>query len=310
MKSREVSGKEEDVETSKFDALATIKAEGNLAFGVGAGADFYLELTNRQLYLHCNGRLVWGPGGTGGFGASVNLEHIWALAKVVFEGVQYVDYRRLENVNDLMYEFLMKASYVAFASHAIKNPAGALMNAIAQGESIIREWYLDRQTRQKEASILAQRILNKAVWSDISPDKLLPETIGMMLDILSETYLLIRDDITQKERAICALLSYCVKSWRKFEEVLARMNPEGAKRNSDEELFQSIKRLNSILSGEQQREFNRWVQGLAQQSEVHPTDSKLDLAFTPLDSRGIAEKLKDVEQQIAQLGLDDGSRYV
>jgi|GEM_PF-5511302 len=297
-------------DTPKFDALASIKAEGNLAFGGGAGADFYLELINRQLYLHCNGRLVWGAGGSGGFGALVNLDHIWALAKVVLDGVQYVDYRQLKNVNEDMYEFLMKASYVAFASHAIKNPVGALMNAIQKGESIIETWLLDRQSRQYESVVLAQRILNKAVWSEVSPDKLLPETIGMMLDVLSETYLFSRDDIPQKERAICALLSSCVMSWRKFEEVLSRMNPEGAKRNSDDDLFQSLNRLNSILSSKQQIEFNQWVQRLAQQSDVHPAESNLDLAFTPLNSQNIGNKLEDVEQQIARLGRDDGSRYV
>ncbi|MGY2572389.1 LysM peptidoglycan-binding domain-containing protein [Vibrio sp. C8] len=285
--------------TPKFDALATIKAEGNLAFGAGAGADFYIELRNRQLYFHCNARLVWGPGGSGGFGASVNFEHIWSLAQVVWDGVQYVDYRKLDNVNEDMYEFLVHASYVAFATKIITDPPGALMNTIKAGVSGLDKWHRKRQSRQHEAALLAKRILNQEVWSGVSRDKLLPETIGMMLDTLSETF--VESFEKEQEKAICALLSDCVKSWRKFEEVLARMNPRGEKQSTDDELFYNLSRINYILDRNQQRQFNRWVQILAQKSEIHPAKPSLELAFTPSTYRQIEDKLEDVQQQYASL---------
>ncbi|NIY94597.1 LysM peptidoglycan-binding domain-containing protein [Vibrio diazotrophicus] len=295
--------------TPKFDALATIKAEGNLAFGGGVGADFYIELVQGQLIFHCNARLVWGPGGSGGFGASVNFEHIWSLAQVVWDGVQYVDYRQLKNVNEEMYEFLVSASYMAFATNIITNPSGALMNAIKAGESALDKWYLDRQSRQHEAALLAKRILNQEVWSGVSPDKLLPETIGMMLDTLCETF--VESFEKEQEKAICALLSACVMSWRKFEEVLARMNPQGEKQTTDDELFHNLNRINYILDRNQQRQFNRWVQTLAQKSDIHPAETSLELAFTPSTYRQIEDKLEDVRQQYASLkSLHNNNRDV
>ncbi|WP_417883201.1 LysM peptidoglycan-binding domain-containing protein [Vibrio rumoiensis] len=293
-----------------FSELAKLKAEGNVAFGLGGGVDFQIELRGSELYLLCNGRIVWGAGGSGGFGATVNFEQIWELAQVVWDGLQYVDYRQLENVNSLMYEYLMRSSYIAFAT-AMFNPSQALINTIKVGKTEIQEYWDNRQSQQAEAEMLSERILNKQAWSGITPDKLQPETIGMMLDTLTETFY----DSWEKdqEKAICYLLGSSVCSWRKFEEVLARMNPEGEKQNSDQYLFDNLARLNAILDNNQQQEFNDWVHTLAQQETLAKLAQVKGTTrpFTPYKGNQFDMKRNQVDVQLASIGrTPQTGRYV
>ncbi len=292
-----------------FGMLAEIKAEGNLAFGAGAGVDYQIVLDQGKLIFYCNGRLVWGPGGSGGFGAAINFEHAWSLAQVIWQGLQYIDYRQLKNINGLMYDFLVESSYMAFAANVITNPSQALMKAINAGEDALSEWYLTRQSRQDEAEILARRILDKEVWSGTTPDKLLPETIGMMLDTLTETFA--RSFEKQQEKAICYLVSSSISSWRKFEEVLARMNPKGKKQSGDKILFDNLARLNAILDHAQQREFNRWVQSLANKELVTAIEVRQHiLAFTPSSTKNMRDKIQTITEQYAKINQGSDSRYV
>ena len=296
--------------TLDFASLAALKAEGNLSLGVGLGGDFQVALERGKLILYCNGRIVWGAGGSGGFGASVNFEQIWELAQVVWDGLQYVDYRQLDNVNGLMYEYLMKSSYVAFAT-AMFNPAQALIETIKAGRTEIQEYWDNRQSQQAEAEILAWRILNKQAWSGIKPDKLQPETIGMMLDTLTETFY----DSWEKdqEQAICYLLGSSIYSWRKFEEVLVRMNPEGKKQNDDEALFDNLARLNAILDNTQQQDFNDWVHTLAQQDKLTSLAQVkgTTIPFTYYDGNRFSDKRNQVNDQLAKIGrTPQAGRYV
>ena len=293
-----------------FSELAKLKAEGNVAFGLGGGVDFQIELRGSELYLLCNGRIVWGAGGSGGFGATVNFEQIWELAQVVWDGLQYVDYRQLENVNSLMYEYLMRSSYIAFAT-AMFNPSQALINTIKVGKTEIQEYWDNRQSQQAEAEMLSERILNKQAWSGITPDKLQPETIGIMLDTLTETFY----DSWEKdqEKAICYLLGSSVCSWRKFEEVLARMNPEGEKQNSDQSLFDNLARLNAILDNNQQQEFNDWVHTLAQQETLAKLAQVKGTTrpFTPYKGNQFDMKRNQVDVQLASIDrTPQTGRYV
>ncbi|HCH00562.1 MAG TPA: hypothetical protein DEV85_01550 [Vibrio sp.] len=285
-----------------------VKAEGNLSVGAGFGGDFQITLDDGQLILYCNSRIIWGAGGSGGFGATVNFEQIWELAQVVWDGLQYVDYRQLENVNGLMYEYLMKSSYVAFAMNtfdAISNPVHAWKNAISLGENTINNMWNARQltvSQQREAEMLSDRILNKQAWSGITPDKLQPETIGMMLDTLTETFY----DSWEKgqEKAICYLLGSSIYSWRKFEEVLARMNPTGQKQNNDKSLFDNLARLNAILDNQQQQEFNDWVHTLAQQDTLAKLTRVRGSAipFTPYTGDRFDIKRNQINEQLASIG--------
>lgn len=291
--------------TLNFAELAKLKAEGNVAFGLGGGVDFQIELRGSELYLLCNGRIVWGAGGSGGFGATVNFEQIWELAQVVWDGLQYVDYRQLENVNSLMYEYLMRSSYIAFATNTVQtisNPTKALVNAINLGVDTIDLLWSRRQSQQLEAEMLSERILNKQAWSGITPDKLQPETIGMMLDTLTETFY----DSWEKdqERAICYLLGSSIYSWRKFEEVLARMNPTGQKQNNDKSLFDNLARLNAILDNQQQQEFNDWVHTLAQQDTLAKLTQVRGSAipFIPYTGDRFDIKRNQINEQLASIG--------
>ncbi|MCV6576998.1 MAG: hypothetical protein OIF58_14830 [Cohaesibacter sp.] len=69
---------------------------------------------------------------------------------------------------------------------------------------------------------------------------------------------------TAQEEAIVKLLSP-IKSWRLFTESLQRMSEKGSKleESSSESkadiLFTGLERINSILDGNQQRQFNAWV---------------------------------------------------
>ncbi|GLT13470.1 LysM peptidoglycan-binding domain-containing protein [Vibrio algivorus] len=300
--------------TLSFSELAKLKAEGNLSVGAGFGGDFQIILDDGQLILYCNGRIVWGAGGSGGFGATVNFEQIWELAQVIWDGLQYVDYRQLDNVNNDMYEYLTQSSYMAFATNLVtivSNPAQAWKNAILAGSTKVNIWWNRRQSQQIEAEILARHIINKQAWSGITPDKLQPETIGMMLDTLAETFY----DSWEKdqERAICYLLGNSIYSWRKFEEVLARINPEGKKQNSDKSLFNNLARLNAILDYAQQQEFNDWVHNLAQEDKLTKLAQIKGTTrpFTPYTGNRFDMKRNQVGVQLASIGrTPQNGRYV
>ncbi|WP_196582973.1 hypothetical protein [Aliivibrio fischeri] len=117
--------------------------------------------------------------------------------------------------------------------------------------------------------MLSQRIVNESVFSGVPSDQLLPEVVGMMLNTLVEDFFMHGEEA--QETAICYLLKKTTYSWRKFEEILSRMNDFGSKEVGYEKLFANLKRINTVLDGEQQREFNGWVYRLAKakkQSEI------------------------------------------
>jgi hypothetical protein len=60
------------------------------------------------------------------------------------------------------------------------------------------------------------------------------------------------------------------------------MNPKGKKNNGEKIIFASLQRINKILDGEQQREFNSWVHRLATKNsneEKYPFSPKSGYAF-------------------------------
>ncbi|PSV27980.1 hypothetical protein C9J42_06355 [Photobacterium sp. GB-56] len=74
------------------------------------------------------------------------------------------------------------------------------------------------------------------------------------------------------------LLSGTIRSWRKFVEVLAHMNIEGKKQSSDNALINNLQRINKILDGKQQIEFNQWI---AQLASVNYLDNMGMIPSTP-----------------------------
>ncbi len=273
--------KEKEKVKIEFQQLAEVSAEGNIAGGLGAGVDFQLRLTREGFYFACSGRFVFGAGGSGSFASLIKLDQLWELAKVILQGLQWVGYRLLENIDKDAYEYLVRTSYLTFASDAVKNPVEALKQGVMLGQKTIKLRWDDRDAiheRQKEAEMLSQRIVNESVFSGVPADQLLPEVVGMMLNTLVEDFFLRREEA--QETAICYLLKKTTYSWRKFEEILSRMNDFGSKEVGYEKLFANLKRINTVLDGEQQREFNGWVYRLAKakkQSEI----SSRPRPFTP-----------------------------
>ncbi|MBB1313503.1 LysM domain-containing protein [Aliivibrio sp. SR45-2] len=271
--------KEKEKVKIDFQQLAEVSVEGNIAGGLGVGVDFQLRLTPDGFYFACSGRLVYGLGGSGSFASLIKLEQLWELAKVILQGLQWVGYRLLENIDDRAYEYLVRTSYLTFASDIVKDPVEALKQGVMLGQTIINDIWRDRdaiRVRQKEAEMLSQRIINEEVFSGVPSDQLLPEVVGMMLNTLVEDFFLRREEA--QESAICYLLKKTTYSWRKFEEILSRMNDFGTREAGYEKLFANLKRINTVLDGEQQREFNGWVYRLAKAKKQSEIPS---MPFTP-----------------------------
>ncbi|WP_447472325.1 LysM peptidoglycan-binding domain-containing protein [Vibrio harveyi] len=297
-------------QTTNFNSLAEIQTEGNVSVGGGYNADFELYLRGGQFFLKLSAKLVWGAGGGGGFAVAINAQEIWNLAKVIWQGLQYVDYRMLKNINNQAYEYLVDAAYFAFAAaDIIKSPDDALKMTVTAGKASIdfikaeRKKYL---ALEKEAAVLSDRILNTSTRSGVPFDQLPPEAIGRMLDTLTRTFLLNWEE--KQEDAICTLLSQSTYSWHKFEEILARMNEKGEKERGEDTLFDNIQRLNAILDGSQQREFNRWVASLA---EKNLSKEVANAPFAPYKGKAFARKLAHVNQQYASIyGGSTPNQYV
>ncbi|PMS61096.1 LysM peptidoglycan-binding domain-containing protein [Vibrio parahaemolyticus] len=293
----------ENDKITNFNSLAEIQTEGNVSVGGGYNADFELYLRGGQFFLKLSAKLVWGAGGGGGFAVAINTQEIWNLVKVIWQGLQYVDYRHLKNINDDAYEYLVNATYFAFAlAEGFVAPHDALKKAIAKGGETIEKIRVARQERldlEAEAITLADRVLNDSARSGVPFDQLLPEAIGRMLDTLTRTFTFNWEE--KQEAAICKLLKESTYSWHKFEEILARMNEKGKKAAGERVLFENIQRINAILDGKQQNQFNLWVTTLAE------TNSSVEVActpFTPYSSTDFARKRSQVNQQYASLNND------
>ncbi|MGF1907439.1 LysM peptidoglycan-binding domain-containing protein [Aliivibrio salmonicida] len=269
--------KEKEKVQIDFQQLAEVSAEGNIAGGLGAGVDFQLILNDKGFYFACSGRLVFGAGGSGSFASLIKLDQLWELAKVILQGLQWVGYRLLKNIDERAYEYLIKTSYLTFSSAS--NVVEALKQGVMLGDEVVDRIWNARDAireRQKEAETLSQRIMTEEVFSGVPSDQLLPEVVGMMLNTLVEDFFLRREEA--QETAICYLLKKTTYSWRKFEEILSRMNDFGTREAGYEKLFVNLKRINTVLDGEQQREFNAWVYRLAKAKKQSEIPS---MPFTP-----------------------------
>ncbi|WP_063658735.1 LysM peptidoglycan-binding domain-containing protein [Aliivibrio fischeri] len=271
------NAKEKEKVQIDFQQLAEVSAEGNIAGGLGAGVDFQLILNDKGFYFGCSGRFVFGAGGSGSFASLIKLDQLWELAKVILQGLQWVGYRLLKNIDERAYEYLIKTSYLTFSSAS--NVVKALKQGVMLGDEVVDRIWNARDAireRQKEAEMLSQRIMAEEVFSGVPSDQLLPEVVGMMLNTLVEDFFLRREEA--QETAICYLLKKTTYSWRKFEEILSRMNDFGSKEVGYEKLFANLKRINTVLDGEQQREFNGWVYRLAKAKKQSEIPS---MPFTP-----------------------------
>ncbi len=301
-----------------FATLAKVGANGNIAIGAGASWDFQLAIDKGRFYFNCSGRLVFGPGASGGFGTAIDFEQLWQLAVILFKGLKATDYRLLDNLDGDVYRHFMRSSYMAFASDMIANPEEALKQAVMNTQRSINKWWEKRTQKwenetekEKEALRLARRIVTNYndVTGEVPFDELLPETVGMMLNTLVTTFYLSWEE--KQETAIYILLLGAVKTWRRFEEVITRMNttgekPSGGKQAEEKALFDNLARINAILDGEQQTSFNVWVYLLAQENEIDESNFAKMRPYTPRTGYAWRSKREVVEQQISQLNNNNG----
>ncbi|WP_158134095.1 hypothetical protein [Photobacterium damselae] len=285
-----------------FKSLAELKAEGNLALGVGIGGDFQIQLNNRQFEIHCAGRLVFGPGASGGFGTVIDFGALFELATVIWRGADAIGYRVLNCLDERTYQYFYQAAYGAFVNNAFSN----IKDALTKGDKVISAWWDDRidkyrtiEYQCREAKLLAKNIVDKAVYSGVSLATLPPETVGMMLNTLVTTYWRNWNEFLQ-EQAICFIFTGYVKSWRKFIEVLSHMNETGKKDSSEKVIFANLNRINAILSGEQQNEFDKWIHTLANVDRIEKILDVNNVKFvvTPYSLGSKNMKKIQVEQQI------------
>ncbi|WP_425628053.1 LysM peptidoglycan-binding domain-containing protein [Vibrio neptunius] len=286
--------------TTYFRSLAEVSLEGNVSVGGGYNADFILHLERGQFFLKVSAKLVWGVGGGAGFAIAIDGQTIWQLAKVVWQGLQYIDYRQLSNIAPKAYEYLVDATYLAFtAVDTITSPANALEFAVSAGEGLVNKIKARREDSlnlEKEAIVLAERVLDDSTRSGVPFNQLPPEAVGRMLDTLTRTFIFNWEE--KQEQAICKLLQESTYSWHKFEEILARMNPTGSKVSGEKALFNSIERINAILDNKQQAMFNRWVATL---TEVNLADKVAQAPFVAYQHREFTQKQTQIEQQYASL---------
>lgn len=265
--------------SSSWSSLAEIKAEASAAFGAGIGGEFGITIANDRLAVNCKGRLVFGPGASGGFSTVVDLEKTYALLKLVCEALADVDYRYLLGVSQDAF------NYMAWGLYKIASaPLDTTVEAFEMGRLEISQWWRRRSVSKVEAENLARYLLtNSAVLINgkrLALDKLPPQTVGPMLYVLSESY--VESLQEYQEKAIVLLLSHLYRRWRQFIEAMEHCSPNGAKVNA----MESLNRLNRLLDGRQQQEFNRFIEQLAVRGLPGAVDasSNVMLAWTPTEA--------------------------
>ena len=245
---------------SGWSALAQIKAEGNLALGIGFEGDFGIGLEEGKFTIDCKATLVFGPGAGGGFGTVVDLGKVWDLIVLVCETLNQVEYRYLVGVQKDAFLSISRLLYKAALS-----PGEVVENLVGDNVRLVLDWWDAREAGVEEARQLTDSIMaNKAVKVGnryLSIDKLPPETIGPMLWVLTETYIG-KTKNPDQEAAIVELLSR-IRRWRHLIESLEHMSLDGSEVNP----MDSLNRINSFLLDKQQDDFNRFLDGLALQGQ-------------------------------------------
>ena len=287
-----------------FVSLASVSADGNVSVGAGYQADFELFLENNKLFLRVAGRIVWGIGGGGGFSVGIDFVEIWELVKVLWQGMEYIDFREIYNMNSEAERFLACAAFATFAAApSLLVNVVLLQSTISLGSYIIFDYMKTRNKLEDEALIMANRILDSdSILNGVPFSRLPPKTIGMMLHTLAHTFLFNWEQ--KQELAICKLLSESTHSWYKFTLILSMMNKDGEHEPGEKTLFKNIERLNVILDNRQQRDFNRWVASLAQSNRTSQIPTPPFVAYQGDDFNN---KNSIVKQQYAAFYKQDTS---
>lgn len=257
--------------SSSWGSLAEIKTEGNVAFGIGAGFDFGLSISNNRLAVNCKASLVFGPGAGGGFATVADLEKIYDLVSLVCGALAEVDYRNLLSIDTKAFNYIAWGLYQAASA-----PRTAAKKVFEMSYIEMTLWWQKRKALMEEAEHLAASLLtHQAVLINgrkLPLHQLPPETIGPMLYVLSESF--VESFEGEQERAIVLLLSH-MRRWRHLIETLEHMSPKATKVNA----MESLNRLNAFLDRNQQQQFNHFIDRLAVSENPQPSSQ---LAWTPV----------------------------
>ncbi|MDR6713625.1 LysM repeat protein [Pseudomonas hunanensis] len=242
---------------SNWVKLAEIKAEGNAAVGIGGGGEVGISISRERLAFNCRASVVLGPGAGGGFGTVVDLEKIGKLILLFCNALADMDYRSLLGVTERAFSYIATGLYRTAIS-----PGRVADEIFDDSVSVMRDWWRARAASKVEAQVLASYVVaHKAdkcmlIKGQSLPFGLLPpETLGPMVYILSEGFVESFNEL--QEEALVILISG-VRRWRQFLEILEHCSAKAEKVNA----MRSLERINSLLDGYEQKQFNRFIDGL------------------------------------------------
>ncbi|WP_442107758.1 LysM peptidoglycan-binding domain-containing protein [Pseudomonas sp. NUPR-001] len=259
--------------SSNWVELAKITAEGNAAFGVGGSGEFGFDVSRDRLAFSCKGSVILGPGAGGGFGTVVDIEQIGKASLLFCNALADMDYRFLLGVTKDAFDYLTSGLY-----QVATLPAKVDFSAFEEGAEAISQWWNNRSASKAEARNMADFLIQHksekvmmVQGQPVSFSLLPPETLGPMVYMLTEGF--VESFNERQEEALVILLSE-IRNWRHFIEVLEHCSPSAQKVNA----MVSLERINAILDGYEQNQFNRFVEHLAINQRV---ESSTRVAWTP-----------------------------
>ncbi|MGY2293604.1 LysM peptidoglycan-binding domain-containing protein [Pseudomonas sp. SDO528_S397] len=270
-----VAGQANDSGSTDWASLVEVKAEGNVALGAGVGFDFGLDIRSDRIAINCKASLVFGPGAGGGFSTVVDVEQMGNLAYVFCSALSKADFHYQVAITKDAFNYLASGLFKV-ATH----PMSTAISVFKDGFKVMDRWWLQRTATKQEAKNLAKYLIGNQsikVGAKVIPLRVLPpETIGPMIYLLTESF--VESWAADQQRAVVLLLSHLF-SWRHFIEVLEHCSQDGGKVNA----MDSLGRINSLLNGSEQLEFNRFIETLAVNGHVSMRPVGL-LAWTPSEA--------------------------
>lgn len=259
--------------TSSWAKLAEIKVEGNAAVGVGLSGEFGISTADNRLAFNCKGSLVFGPGAGGGFATVVDIEQVGKLTLLFCNALADMDYRHVIDVSKDAFSYMASGLYQVATS-----PVEQIIKGFDDSASKMRDWWTAREASKIEAQNLATYVIHHKVdkvmlvrGQPLPFGLLPPETLGPMVYLLTEGF--VESFNEQQEEALVILLSE-IRRWRHFIEMLEHCSPKADRVNA----MVSLERINALLDGHEQNQFNRFIDGLAVNQA---SDSPARMAWNP-----------------------------
>lgn len=267
-----VAGQANDSGSTDWSSLVEIKAEGNAALGIGAGFDFGIEITENRLAINCKASLVFGPGAGGGFGTAVDLEKIGDLIYVFCNALSKADFHYQLAVTEEAFEYMARGLF-----QIISQPGESIGKAFSNSANDMRLWWKKRIATKQEAQTTATYLLkNKTVKvnsKNIPISLLPPETVGPIIYLLTESF--VESWSEEQEKAVVFLLSH-IRTWRQFIHILENCSKDGKKVDP----MSSLNRINALLDGHEQMQFNSFIKALAANIET-ASEKTVMIAWQP-----------------------------